>query len=133
MFSLIAEKYYKYKNYFVELFALAFPLLIGNLGHNLIGVTDILVIAKYDINSLAAASISNAILFTILILGLGVIDAVFIILSNKRGAKERTKKYLLSILEISIYETKKFFFESCLSFWSKKVFPTPLTPLINND
>ena len=95
------EKYYKYKNYFVELFALAFPLLIGNLGHNLIGVTDILVIAKYDINSLAAASISNAILFTILILGLGVIDAVFIILSNKRGAKERTKKYLLSSLIFS--------------------------------
>ena len=101
MFSLIAEKYNKYKNYFVELFALAFPLLIGNLGHNLIGVTDILVIAKYDINSLAAASISNAILFTILILGLGVIDAVFIILSNKRGAKERTKKYLLSSLIFS--------------------------------
>lgn len=101
MFSLIAEKYYKYKNYFVELFALALPLLIGNLGHNLIGVTDILVIAKYDINSLAAASISNAILFTILILGLGVIDAIFIILSNKRGAKERTKKYLLSSLVFS--------------------------------
>ena len=101
MCSLIAEKYNKYKNYFVELFALAFPLLIGNLGHNLIGVTDILVIAKYDINSLAAASISNAILFTILILGLGVIDAVFIILSNKLGAKELTKKYLLSSLIFS--------------------------------
>lgn len=101
MQNVLTEKYNIYKNYFIELFALAFPLLIGNLGHNLIGVTDILVIAKYDINSLAAASISNAILFTILILGLGIIDAVFIILSNKRGAKERTKKYLLSSLVFS--------------------------------
>lgn len=101
MFNQFAEKFNIYKNYFVELIVLSFPLLIGNLGHNLIGFTDILVISKYNINSLAAASISNAILFTILILGLGVIDAVFIILSNKRGAKERTKKYLLSSLIFS--------------------------------
>ena len=101
MFNQIAEKFNVYKNYFIELIVLSFPLLIGNLGHNLIGFTDILVISKYNINSLAAASISNAILFTILILGIGVIDAVFIILSNKRGAKEKTKKYLLSSLVFS--------------------------------
>lgn len=101
MFNQLTEKFNIYKNYFVELIVLSFPLLIGNLGHNLIGFTDILVISKYNINSLAAASISNAILFTILILGLGVIDAIFIILSNKRGAKERTKKYLLSSLIFS--------------------------------
>lgn len=101
MFNLLTEKFNIYKNYFVELIVLSFPLLIGNLGHNLIGFTDILVISKYNINSLAAASISNAILFTILILGLGVIDAIFIILSNKRGAKEHTKKYLLSSLIFS--------------------------------
>lgn len=101
MFYTITDKFNLYKKYFIDLIILSFPLLIGNLGHNLIGLTDILVIAKYDINSLAAASISNAILFTILILGLGVIEAIFIILSNKRGAKERTKKYLLSSLIFS--------------------------------
>ena len=101
MFYTITDKFNLYKKYFIDLIILSFPLLIGNLGHNLIGFTDILVIAKYDINSLAAASISNAILFTILILGLGVIEAIFIILSNKRGAKERTKKYLLSSLIFS--------------------------------
>ena len=76
MFCAISEKFNIYKKYLVDLLVLSFPLLIGNLGHNLIGFTDILVIAKHDINSLAAASISNAILFTILILGIGVIDAV---------------------------------------------------------
>lgn len=98
---ILTDKTKNYKHYFIDLLVLAFPLLIGNLGHNLIGFTDILVIAKYNINSLAAASISNAILFTILILGIGVIDAIFIILSNKRGAKEKTKKYLLSSLIFS--------------------------------
>ncbi len=93
-----AETHKGYKHYFTELLILAFPLLIGNLGHTLIGATDILVVAKYNINSLAAISIANSILFTIFIFGLGILAAISIILSNMRGSRQRTKKYLLSSL-----------------------------------
>lgn len=86
------------KQYFIDLLILAFPLLLGNLGHTLIGATDVLVVAKYNIDSLAAISIANSILFTIFIFGIGLICAVSIILANKRGAKQKTKKYLLSTL-----------------------------------
>lgn len=96
------EKIKHFKYYFIELLVLSFPILIGNLGHTLIGATDILVVAKYNINSLAAISIANSILFTIFIFGLGILTAISIILSNMRGAKERTKKYLLSSLVFSM-------------------------------
>ncbi len=91
-----AEKIKEYKYYFIELIILSFPLLAGNLGHTLIGASDILVVAKYNINSLAAISISNSILFTIFIFPLGILDAISIILSNQRGQKKKIKKFLLS-------------------------------------
>ena len=97
------NKYLKqYFQYLKELLMLAFPMFIGSLGHTLIGATDVLVIAKYNIKSLSAVSIANSIFFTIMILGLGILTAVSIILSNLRGAKQKTKKYLLSSLILSL-------------------------------
>ncbi len=92
----------KYKHYFIELIILSLPLLMGNLGQTLIGATDILVVAKYNINSLAAISIANSILFTIFIFGLGILGAISIILSNMRGSKQKTKKYLMPSLIFSL-------------------------------
>lgn len=89
------------KQYFIDLLILSFPLFIGNLGHTLIGATDVFVVAKYSIDSLAAISIANSILFTIFILGIGILCAISILLSNMRGAGQRTKKHLLSTLIFS--------------------------------
>lgn len=97
----LTEKIKEYKYYIAELLILSLPLLIGNLGHILIGAVDILVVAKYNIMSLAAISISNSILFTIFIFPLGIIDAITIILSNWRGQKQKVKKYLFSSLIFS--------------------------------
>lgn len=92
----------KYKNYFIALLTLAFPIMAGSIGHTIIGATDIFVVAKYNINALAAVSIANAFLFTIFIFGIGVQDAISIILSNKRGKKEGIKKYLNTTLIFSL-------------------------------
>ncbi|MBQ8887305.1 MAG: MATE family efflux transporter [Candidatus Gastranaerophilales bacterium] len=89
------------KQYFIDLLILSIPLFIGNLGHTLIGATDVLVVAKYSIDALAAISIANSILFTIFILGIGILCAISILLSNMRGSGERTKKHLLSTLVFS--------------------------------
>ena len=86
------EKIKNYKHYFIDLLILAFPLLIGNLGHTLIGATDVFVVAKYKIDALAAISIANSILFTIFIFGIGLICAVSIVLANKRGSRQKTKR-----------------------------------------
>ena len=89
------------KQYFIDLLILSFPLFIGNLGHTLIGATDVFVVAKYSIDALAAISIANSILFTIFILGIGIVCAISILLSNMRGAGHKTKKHLLSTLIFS--------------------------------
>ncbi len=108
------------KQYFIDLLILSLPLFIGNLGHTLIGATDVFVVAKYSIDSLAAISIANSILFTIFILGIGVLCAISIILSNMRGAGYRTKKHLLSTLVFSSI-TALFFTAIC--FLSKFFIP----------
>ena len=118
--SNIAEKIKNYKHYFIDLLILALPLLIGNLGHTLIGATDVFVVAKYKIDSLAAISIANSILFTIFIFGIGLICAVSIVLANKRGSRQKTKKYLLSTL---IFSFVLAVFFSIICYCSKLLIP----------
>ncbi len=100
---MLTNLYNQYKHYFSELVILAFPILIGHLGYTLIGATDILVVAKYGIDALAAISIANSILFTVFFFGLGITTAISIILSNMRGAKLGIKKYLFSSLVFSLF------------------------------
>ena len=91
----------KYKKYLIELFTIAAPMVVGNLGHVLTGAIDVLVAAKHSVDSLAAIAIANSILFTIFIIGLGFLTGVSIILSNYRGERKHTKKYFISGLVLS--------------------------------
>lgn len=93
----------RYKNYFLNLLMLASPILMGSIGHSIVGATDVLVVAKYSIDALAAVSIANAFLFTIFIFGIGLQDAISIILSNKRGKREGVKKYLNTTIVYSLF------------------------------
>ena len=92
---------YSFIKYLKELLILAFPLFIGSLGHTLIGAVDVLILGRYKIEALASVSIANSIIFTIFILGIGIVTAISILLSNKRGAKEKIKGYLPSVLLFS--------------------------------
>ncbi len=100
--TTLTKRFMELKHYFMELLVLSVPLLLGNIGHTLIGVSDIFVVAKYNINSLAAISIANSILFSIFIFGLGILDAITIVLSNMRGAHCRIREYLFSSLLFSL-------------------------------
>ncbi len=83
----------KFKNHLVELLILALPMMAGNLGQMLIGATDVFVAARYNIDSLAAVSIANSIIFSVFIVGVGLMTSISIILSNMRGDRKPTKKY----------------------------------------
>ena len=43
-------KFNDFKHSFKDLFFLSLPILIGELGHTLIGATDVLIVAKYNIS-----------------------------------------------------------------------------------
>ena len=92
----------RYKNYFLSLLTLSAPIMIGSVGHTIIGATDVFVAARYDIDALAAISIANAFLFTIFIFGIGLQDSISIILSNMRGKHEGIKKHLKTTLLFSL-------------------------------
>ena len=109
-----------YKQYLKELFILAFPLFIGSLGHTLIGATDVFVVAKYSINSLAAISIANSIIFTIFIFGIGITTAISILLSNMRGQKNKIKQFLPTTLFFSLILSIIF---TTICFFSKYIIP----------
>jgi MATE family multidrug resistance protein len=59
-----------------ETFILAVPIIIGHLGHMLMGVTDNLMVGRVGAVSLAAAGLSNVLFFLILVMGLGISVAV---------------------------------------------------------
>lgn len=90
-----------WKKYIAELFTISLPIMLGNVGHTLIGATDVWIAAKHSVNTLASIAIANAILFTIFFIGIGLLSGISIILANRRGAKETTKKYFLSGVVLS--------------------------------
>ena len=98
----ILEKINNNKKYITDLISLSIPLIIGNLGQILIGATDVFIAAKHSTNTLAAISIANSIIFCILAVGLGLMSAISIVLSNYRGNRKPTKRFLISSINYSL-------------------------------
>jgi len=91
-----------YTKYIKELFSLALPMIMGNLGMILIGAGDVFVAAKHSTNTLASISIANSIISTIFMFGIGLIVSVSPLLSNFRGEKENVKKYFLPTINYAM-------------------------------
>lgn len=98
----LVETLSNYKKYFSELISLSIPMIIGNLGQVLIGATDVYIAAKHSTDTLAAISIANSIIFCILVMGMGLMSAISIQMSNLRGNRKPTKKFLLTALNYSM-------------------------------
>ena len=99
---LLVENIKSYKKYFTEIINLSLPLIVGNLGQVLIGATDVFIAAKHSTNTLAAISIANSIIFCVLIMGMGLMSAISIQMSNMRGNRKPTKKFLITVLNYSM-------------------------------
>lgn len=120
-----------FKYYFKNLFKLALPILMGNIGQMLINLGDIYVAGHYNTNVLAAISVASAIFMTYIVAGFGLIGAITPVLSNYRGKKIPTKKYLFPTILFSQVMGLIFF----LSIWLflPLVYKFGLNNLILND
>lgn len=67
---------------------LAFPLVAGQLGQMLVGLSDTLMIGQLGVVPLAAATFANTILYLPLMFGIGMTMAVSIRVSQARGAED---------------------------------------------
>lgn len=99
MSQVKAKTYYAYIK---ELFHLAIPMIMGNLGMILIGAGDVFVAARHSTNTLAAISIANSIISTIFLFGIGLLVSISPLLSNFRGERSEVKKYFLPTIYFSI-------------------------------
>ena len=121
-----------YFKYLKDLLVLAVPMIIGNLGQILIGAVDVFVASRHSLDTLAAISIANAIAFCVYIVGIGVMSAISIVLSNYRGDRKPTKRYLFSVVNFSLLLAIIFFFItlSLVPLISQMGFETHLVPMI---
>ncbi len=94
-------KIMEWKKYIAELFTISLPIMLGNVGHTLIGATDVWIAAKHSVNTLASIAIANAIIFTVFAVGIGLHSGISIVLANLRGSKKQTKKYFISGIVLS--------------------------------
>ena len=90
------------KKYFFGIFTLSLPLIIGNIAHMLIGAVDVLVASRHGTSTLAAISVSNAILASLFIIGIGLMAGITPVISNYLGEGRPSKKYLLSTINYSL-------------------------------
>ena len=67
---------------------LAIPVIIGQLGHMMMGVVDSVMVGKIGAAPLAAASVSNGIFFLVLVFGYGVSMAISPLVASAHGAKK---------------------------------------------
>lgn len=87
--------------YIKELFTLALPIIMGNLGHILLGAADCFIAGRYSTGAIAAISIATSFHATLVMFGIGLTISISPLLSNKRGAKEKTKKYFFPSLKFA--------------------------------
>lgn len=67
---------------------LAVPVIIGQLGHMMMGVVDSLMVASLGVIPLAASSLANSIFFLILVVGIGFSYAITPYVAMAYGKKE---------------------------------------------
>ncbi|MFO0550371.1 MAG: MATE family efflux transporter [Polyangiaceae bacterium] len=67
---------------------LAWPLALGFIGHNLMGMVDTAMVSRLGKTSLAGVGVANGLFFTLSITGMGIVTGLDPVMSQAVGAKE---------------------------------------------
>ena len=91
----MASFFQTYRFDFKQTLILSTPIIIGQLGHILMGVFDNAMVGslepvEYGAIAVAAAGVSNAIFFLVTVLGIGIMMAVSTLVSISKSKKENT-------------------------------------------
>ena len=88
---MVLSKYYKEFNYNLRL---SFPIIIGLLGHTIVGIVDNIMVGKLDPDNLAAVSLGNSFLFIAMSIGIGFSAAITPVVAeaDSQNNSDRLKK-----------------------------------------
>jgi MATE family multidrug resistance protein len=70
---------------------LAYPVIIGMLGHTLIGIVDNIMVGKLGSTELAAVSLGNSMIFVAMSIGIGFSTAITPIVAEADAAKDNSQ------------------------------------------
>ena len=70
---------------------LAYPIILGMLGHTLIGIVDNIMVGKLGAAELAAVSLGNSFIFIAISLGIGFSTAITPIIAQADAEKDNIK------------------------------------------
>jgi len=79
------------KTHIRENFHLAYPVMLSNLGHVMMGVTDNVMVGHVGATSLAAAGLANVIFNVLLLFGIGVSYAITPLVAAADGERNDTR------------------------------------------
>lgn len=69
-------KGFNFKLHFPKTFALAYPVMLSQLGQVMVGVADSMMVGRLGAEPLAAASLGNSIFFVVMMFGIGISMAI---------------------------------------------------------
>jgi len=79
-----------YSLHFKKNFNLAYPVMLSQLGHVLVGVADNIMVGRLGAVPLAASSLANAVFFLLLTFGIGVSYAITPLVAAADGAEDHS-------------------------------------------
>ena len=80
-----------FKTHIKETLKLAYPVVIGQLGHMMLGVVDSLMVGKLGAVPLAASSLVNGLILLIVVLGIGMSVALTPLVAIAKGSGDHDK------------------------------------------
>ncbi len=96
-----------YKEHLKETIKLAIPVVIGQLGHIMLGLTDSIMVGQVGAVPLAASSLVNSVVYLILVFGFGMTLAItpLVSIARGRGQKDQCGVILRQSLLLNILVT----------------------------
>ncbi len=83
------------KQHLKETVSLSIPVIIGQVGHVMMGVVDNAMVGQVSPYHLAAASIANGLFFIFLVVGLGISYAISPLVAMTAGSGDKTKSSVI--------------------------------------
>lgn len=80
-----------YRNHFGKTFHLAYPVMLSQLGHILVGIVDSIMVGQLGPTELAASSFANNFLAVFMMFGIGVTYGVTPMVAQADGKKDHSK------------------------------------------
>ncbi len=79
------------KSDFIDTLKLSFPIMLGQVGSVLMGITDTLMLGQVGKLEVAASGVANQIYFLFTVIGMGTIAAMAPMIATSKGAKNKAE------------------------------------------